>query len=174
MPSSAPSTARTWQSFENAAVADVFTPAKRSAVMSGIRSRANASTELALARAMRASGVSGWRRHLSIRVTLPTHARRIPAGSKTVRPDFVFRRAKVVVFVDGCFWHGCPQHCSRPTTNSAWWSRKLRGNMTRDRLHTRLLTASGWKVLRLWEHALRTDADACAARVCRLLARRVP
>lgn len=150
-------------------MADVFTPAKRSAVMAGIRSRNNRSTELALMCAMRAAGVSGWRRHVAIRLPQRVHDRDGPSRPRTVRPDFVFRESRVVVFVDGCFWHGCPKHCTKPATNAAWWREKLHANAERDRETTRLLTRAGWRVLRLWEHALSANAEACAGRIRRLI-----
>ena len=71
-----------------------------------------------------------------------------------VRPDFVFRKARVAVFVDGCFWHGCPKHCKLPVNNRAFWRRKLAVNRARDRLVTRSLRRLGWRVIRLWEHEL--------------------
>lgn len=66
--------------------------------------------------------------------------------------DLVFTRRRVVVFVDGCFWHGCPEHATRPKTNEAFWESKLDRNVERDSATTSLLTASGWRVLRIWEH----------------------
>ena len=72
----------------------------------------------------------------------------------TVRPDFVFRKQRTVIFVDGCFWHGCPKHATRPANNRVFWRRKLAGNKTRDRVVTRTLRAQGWRVLRIWEHEL--------------------
>lgn len=59
------------------------------------------------------------------------------------------------MFVDGCFWHGCPKHATQPKTNAAFWKAKLKGNKARDRLVNRLLRAKGWKVLHIWEHELR-------------------
>jgi DNA mismatch endonuclease, patch repair protein len=130
-------------------MADVFSKAKRSDVMSRIRSRGNAQTELALVSLLKAHGITGWRRHFKLKVQ---------GSKKTVRPDFVFPRERVVVFVDGCFWHGCPLHGTRPKGNAAFWRRKIEGNMARDRRVHRALRRSGWSVLRLWEHALRRTA----------------
>jgi DNA mismatch endonuclease (patch repair protein) len=59
-----------------------------------------------------------------------------------------------VIFVDGCFWHGCPKHATQPKNNRAFWRRKLEGNKTRDRVVTRTLRAQGWRVVRIWEHEL--------------------
>ena len=72
----------------------------------------------------------------------------------TVRPDFVFRKQRTVIFVDGCFWHGCPKHATKPKNNRAFWQRKLAANKTRDRVVTRTLRTQGWRVLRVWEHEL--------------------
>ena len=127
---------------------DVFTKSKRSPVMSRIRSRGNKDTELALVRVFRANGITGWRRQTEVRI------QKSEARIFKVRPDFVFPKRRVAVFVDGCFWHGCPQHATKPKNNAAFWRKKLAGNKTRDRLVTRTLRRNGWRVLRIWEHDL--------------------
>ncbi|MCX4772365.1 very short patch repair endonuclease [Streptomyces sp. NBC_01260] len=66
--------------------------------------------------------------------------------------DIAFTRAKVAVFLDGCFWHGCPEHATRPRSNAEWWRQKLDRNMARDAETTAHLVAEGWTVLRFWEH----------------------
>ena len=133
---------------------DVFTKAKRSEVMSRIRSRGNRDTELRLIALMREHGITGWRRN-------------VPLFGK---PDFVFRTAKLAVFVDGCFWHGCPRHATMPANNRAFWKAKLARNAARDRDVTRVLRGSGWAVLRIWECALtRLHTGRTAARVSRAL-----
>ncbi|MBM9621388.1 very short patch repair endonuclease [Streptomyces zhihengii] len=66
--------------------------------------------------------------------------------------DIAFSRAKVAVFLDGCFWHGCPQHATQPKSNAAWWREKLDRNMARDRETNLHLESEGWTVLRFWEH----------------------
>jgi DNA mismatch endonuclease (patch repair protein) len=76
---------------------------------------------------------------------------RLPNGVK-VRPDIVFTARKVAVFVDGCFWHVCPQHGRHPTTNEWYWSPKLQRNVDRDRKANAALQAAGWHVIRIWEH----------------------
>ena len=119
-------------------MADVFTKAKRSAVMSRIRGRGNKDTEIALARLLRQNKITGWRRHLPI----------------FGRPDFAFPKQKLAVFVDGCFWHGCSKHFSLPANNRAFWKRKFTTNKLRDILVTRTLRSQGWRVLRIWEHDL--------------------
>lgn len=72
--------------------------------------------------------------------------------SLRVRGDLVFTRRKVVVFVDGCFWHGCPEHSTVPKTNAAWWREKIAANQARDERNTLALEALGWTVIRVWEH----------------------
>ncbi|WP_395753941.1 hypothetical protein [Prosthecobacter sp.] len=243
---------------------DVFTPAKRSEVMSRIRSTGNAATELRLRALLRAEKITGWRRHVPLalppvpsaspqarsRASASTKASarsrdgaRTPSKTKTntktkstakdavkvsgknkasaqakakakasgtgtvaeagtstitgtgkspgkanakskaksnakaqptlrgspgaraaqgarglrkprVRPDFVFRAERLVIFVDGCFWHGCPTHGTRPRQNRKFWDEKIARNRQRDRLVTRQLRRQGWTVLRLWECAL--------------------
>lgn len=66
--------------------------------------------------------------------------------------DIVFTKAKVAIFLDGCFWHGCPEHATHPKVNAAWWRAKLDKNMARDLETTEHLQAEGWTVLRFWEH----------------------
>jgi DNA mismatch endonuclease (patch repair protein) len=73
-------------------------------------------------------------------------------GEVRVRPDIVFTRRRVAVFVDGCFWHGCPDHQHVPSRNRAYWVPKLQGNMDRDRRVDAALIAAGWFVVRVWEH----------------------
>jgi DNA mismatch endonuclease, patch repair protein len=74
----------------------------------------------------------------------------LPGGRR--RADVVFRRARVAVFVDGCFWHGCPQHGTSPKQNAEWWRAKLAANRARDADTNRELAEAGWLVLRFWEH----------------------
>lgn len=74
------------------------------------------------------------------------------SGRRAIRPDVVFTRARLAVFVDGCFWHRCPEHKSTPRTNKAFWAAKLEGNAARDRDQAGWLEAEGWTVLRFWEH----------------------
>lgn len=136
-------------------MADVFTKGKRSEVMSRIRGRGNKDTEVALAKLFRANGIIGWRRHYPI----------------LGKPDFAFPKLKVAVFVDGCFWHGCPKHATRPKGNSAFWSAKLDANKARDRKVNRELRAKGWRVLRIWEHELsKSRQEATVRRVLRAFA----
>lgn len=81
-----------------------------------------------------------------------------PGGGRPVRPDVVFPRRRVAVYVDGCFWHNCPIHGTRPATNREYWDAKLDANRERDARTTRALEADGWTVLRFWEHEEPADA----------------
>jgi DNA mismatch endonuclease (patch repair protein) len=116
---------------------DVFTPEKRSAVMARIRGSGNRDTELRMIALFREHGIAGWRR-----------------GQKLFgKPDFVFRRERVAVFVDGCFWHrhpGC-RFAYTPKSRLDFWLPKFERNVARDRLVTRTLRKQGWRVLRVWE-----------------------
>ena len=141
-------------------MADVFTKAKRSEVMARIRGRGNKDTELVLARLLRAYRITGWRRHVEVRGTKLEGRRKAARPSYftprpfTVRPDFVFRKSRTAVFVDGCFWHGCPKHATQPKNNAAFWQKKLAGNKRRDAVVNRTLRSAKWRVFRLWEHEL--------------------
>lgn len=108
------------------------------------------SLEQLLAREMWAIGLRGWRRHARVQGT---------------KPDFVFSRKRVAVFVDGCFWHGCPQCAKRPATNTDYWSPKLARNAARDADQTSLLIEAGWTVLRFWGHELENAPASCAFEV---------
>ena len=100
-----------------------------------------------------------WRRGLRYRVDLKVVGRRR-------RVDIVFTRAKVAVFVDGCFWHSCPLHATAPKANREWWQEKLAANVERDRTTDEALTAEGWHVMRVWEHEpVETAADRIEAAV---------
>lgn len=83
------------------------------------------------------------------------------------RADIVFPGAKVAVFVDGCFWHLCPEHGNIPKNNREWWRAKLHRNVERDRDTDERLRSDGWHVERVWEHELRTDPQGAAVRVAR-------
>lgn len=94
---------------------------------------------------------------------------RAPLDGLRRRADIVFGPARVAVFVDGCYWHGCPEHYVPPKTNPAYWSPKIAGNAARDRDTDARLAQAGWLVLRYWEH---DDAAACAEEVVALVRRR--
>jgi len=129
-------------------MSDVFTKQKRSQVMAAVRSKGNKTTELKLARILRSHCITGWRRHQPL------------LGN----PDFAFRRERLAVFVDGCFWHGCRWHCRMPKENRPYWCHKIGRNRMRDRKTTEALGKRGWRVLRIWEHSLASET-AVAFRV---------
>jgi len=115
--------------------------------MSQIRGR-DTKAELALRKAAFALGL-----RYRLRSTLPG------------RPDLVFPGARLVVFVDGCFWHRCPEHATAPVTNAAFWAAKIDRNVQRDKEITDRLEASGWMVLRFWEHELKRNPEEAAVRL---------
>jgi DNA mismatch endonuclease (patch repair protein) len=91
----------------------------------------------------------------------------IPLAGRRPRPDVVFTRQRVAVFVDGCFWHGCPSHGGRPKRNSDYWNPKIARNQERDAEQSERLTAAGWTVVRVWEHENPLDVARRIQRVLR-------
>jgi DNA mismatch endonuclease (patch repair protein) len=93
------------------------------------------------------------------------HPIRSAVDLRPIRPDIVFTRAKLAVFVDGCFWHSCADHGTRPYRNSEYWDAKLQRNVDRDRRYDALLSEAGWTVIRVWEHQdmeeAATSIEAC-------------
>jgi DNA mismatch endonuclease (patch repair protein) len=126
-------------------MSDVFTKAKRSEVMSRIRGRGNKDTEVTLAKLFRRNRITGWRRNQSV----------------FGKPDFIFQKLRVAVFVDGCFWHGCPKHGTQPKGNRIFWKNKFARNIARDRLVNRILRSAKWRVLRIWQHELTRKNETC-------------
>ncbi len=120
---------------------DRFTKETRSRVMRNSRSRGNRSTELRLRGLLARSGLDGWE---------IGHAH-----GDLGRPDFLFVREKVAIFVDGCFWHGCTKCKKEPRTNVQFWRSKFKANRKRARNVEQLLYNEGWKHLRFWEHELK-------------------
>lgn len=113
---------------------------KRSKTMSAIKGQGNRTTEARLRFAFVGAGLSGWQVH--------------PAGVEG-HPDFLFREAKLAIFVDGCFWHGCPKCGHYPANNQAYWREKIEVNRRRDRRVSTHLRQQGYEVIRIWEHELR-------------------
>jgi len=109
--------------------------------MARIKGKGNKDTELMMMQIMRNNHISGWRRNQAV----------------FGKPDFIFPVQKIALFVDGCFWHGCPKpkHSNLPKNNQEFWAKKLLGNKVRDRLVNRELRKLGWKVVRVWEHELK-------------------
>lgn len=110
----------------------------RARIMSAIKGKGNKTTEQVVARLLRRLGFRGWRRHLDL-----------PG-----RPDFAWPEYKLALFVDGCFWHGCPRCYREPRTNVAFWREKLAANRQRDRRVSRMLRRHGWRAVRIWECAV--------------------
>lgn len=133
-------------------MADIWSKQKRSEVMSLIRSRGNKATELQLIAIFREYRIIGWRRNQPI----------------LGKPDFTFRRERTIIFVDGCFWHGCPKCYQRPGSNQTYWDAKIAANRKRDRYVSRELRNLGWQVVRIWQHQLVKSAQV-AGRVMRAL-----
>jgi DNA mismatch endonuclease (patch repair protein) len=129
-------------------MSDVFTKEKRSEVMSRIKGKGNRGTELAMIRILRKHHISGWRRNQTV----------------LGKPDFVFPKQKVALFVDGCFWHGCPKHSNMPKNNREFWEKKLQGNKDRDKYVSSTLRQAEWKVVRVWEHDL-SNSDRVIKRI---------
>lgn len=128
---------------------DTVPSEQRSRIMATVRQR-DTTPELVLRRALHACG---------LRFRLP-HARTLPGS-----PDVIFPTARVAVFVDGCFWHGCPVHGTRPKTNAAFWATKIKRNCERDKEVNERLAAMGWHTVRLWEHEVLPDPTVVAQRI---------
>ncbi len=128
----------------------------RGQLMSRVHSTGNQTTEKRLVVLLRRAGLSGWRRHRPL----------------FGRPDFVWPKAKVVVFVDGCFWHGhdCGKNVS-PKTNVEAWREKIRRNKERDQRVDRSLRQQGWRIVRIWECELAKKPDSCIDRIRKTLRR---
>ena len=81
------------------------------------------------------------------------------------KPDIMLKDAKVLVFLDGCFWHKCPRCFNEPENNREFWISKIEDNVRNDKIITRNLKKDGWKVLRIWEHEIRNDSDICIKKI---------
>ena len=122
----------------------------RSRAMASVKDRGNKTTERRLRLGLVRGGVRGWK----VR----------PKGLRG-NPDFLFPDAHVAIFVDGCFWHGCPDCGHVPRTNTTFWAAKIERNRQRDRTIVEQLEAKGFRVLRFWEHELRDQLGICIATV---------
>ncbi|MEW6212532.1 MAG: very short patch repair endonuclease [Acidobacteriota bacterium] len=118
---------------------DTFTEQERSRVMRSVKSRGNVSTELKAVRLFRENKITGWRRHQPL------------AG----KPDFIFPKKRLAIFIDGCFWHGHDCRNLTPAQNADYWRAKIKRNVERDARVTKELEAKGWRVLRVWECELK-------------------
>ncbi len=131
---------------------DMMTPDQRSRCMSRIRGK-NTKPEIMLRRAL-------WKRGYRYRIH-----HKLPG-----RPDLAFPGKEIAVFIDGCFWHGCPEHAVSPKSNADFWRKKIQGNIDRDAKVTAELEKAGWKVLRFWEHEVNHTLDSVVSRVMREVA----
>lgn len=118
---------------------DTFSKTERSRIMASVKSRNTKSTELKFISILKEKGIVGWRRNYPL----------------TGKPDFIFPRLKIAVFIDGCFWHGCPRHCRMPSSNVNYWNNKIEKNKNRDKKITKALKMKGWQVIRIWEHEIK-------------------
>jgi DNA mismatch endonuclease (patch repair protein) len=128
---------------------DKFSAETRSKVMARVRSQRNLSTEWRLRAILVRTGIRGWK---------------LNPADVPGRPDFVFREERVALFVDGCYWHGCPTCYRRPSSNTAYWDSKIQRNRVRDAKISTQLRRDGWRVLRVWEHQL-SDMEFVLRRV---------
>jgi len=115
-------------------------PVVRSKTMSAIRGKNNRTTELCFRMALVRAGINGWETN---------------AEDLVGKPDFFFRKKGIAVFVDGCFWHGCPKCGHYPKTRSSFWKTKILRNKERDKKNRRKLRGKGIKVVSIWEHSLK-------------------
>lgn len=118
---------------------DKLTPEERSKVMSAVKSKGT-KLERRFFEALEAQSIEGMERHPE---DLLGH------------PDLVHRSSRIVVFIDSCFWHGCPEHLRMPQSNQEYWTKKIARNRKRDRQVTKALREQGWRVLRIWEHSIK-------------------
>jgi DNA mismatch endonuclease, patch repair protein len=121
-------------------MADKIGKEQRSALMAKVRSTGNRSTEGRVEAALRDAGIAGWKKHPKFILG---------------RPDFYFPKAQLVLFVDGCYWHACPKCCRMPSSNVEYWNEKIDSNRRRDNRVRRQLRSQGFRVVRIWEHAIK-------------------
>ena len=120
---------------------DTVTAQERSRIMAKVKARGNKSTELKLIKIFKEYSIMGWRRSYPL----------------IGKPDFVFPKPRLAIFVDGCFWHGCQEHCRLPESNRDYWVAKINKNKKRDRLISKELRSKNWNVIRVWEHELKKN-----------------
>jgi DNA mismatch endonuclease (patch repair protein) len=128
--------------------------ARASKNLSAVRGRGNRTTELRLRLALVRARITGWN---------------VQPFGLPGNPDFVFPRERIAIFVDGCFWHGCPRCGHIPKTNSPFWQAKIQRNIERDRANIQKLRESDFIVTRIWEHELKSDLAGCVVRIASLI-----
>lgn len=119
---------------------DTFSKSERSKIMVSVKSKNTKSTELKLISLLKKKSITGWRRNYPL----------------IGKPDFVFSPAKIAIFIDGCFWHGCPLHCRMPSSNINYWNKKINKSKVRDKKISKTLKMKGWQVIRIWEHEIKS------------------
>jgi len=135
-------------------MADKFSKEKRSEIMAAIHSKNTLSTERRLRAGLASAGISGWRMNVKDLVG---------------KPDFVFDGKMIVVFVDGCFWHGCK--CKRLSkTHRSYWKNKIEANIARDKRVSSVLRCQGWKVVRIKEHELKASVSKTIKKIKKIVA----
>jgi len=120
--------------------------------MRSIRSRGTR-PEVLIRLALVRDGLRGWQMHVA----------ELPG-----KPDIIFSKKRIAVFIDGCFWHGCKNCYRGPKSNKRYWNSKLRSNKARDTRNTKALLSQGWRILRFWEHQVRDELDDCVKRIRKL------
>ena len=142
--------------------------------MTSIRKRAPAASSPTVRKVMQAN--VGRTTAIEARLQMALKARRLKFSvDAPIEPDLrwkadvVFARKKVCVFIDGCFWHGCPVHFRIPRANAVWWTEKIQANIDRDLRQNAKLTERGWRVVRIWEHDLDADFGECVRRLLRTI-----
>ena len=133
-------------------MADVLTKEQRTYNMSRIQGK-NTGPEVKLRKLLYARGIRGYRIHYQL-----------PG-----KPDIVFVKKKIAVFIDGCFWHKCPVDFHVPETRREFWMRKINSNVDRDKKINQDLAKDGWTVIRIWEHEIRKEPENVVQRICDLL-----
>jgi DNA mismatch endonuclease, patch repair protein len=133
-------------------MADVLTPVQRKYNMSRIKGK-NTGPELKLRKLLYASGVRGYRIHYKL----------------SGKPDIVFTKKKIAIFIDGCFWHKCPVCFQEPETRKEFWMKKIQSNIDRDKKVDEKLKNDGWKVIRIWEHEIRKRPKNVVSKILDLL-----
>lgn len=122
---------------------DVLSIQQRSFCMSQIRGK-NTKPEILLRKAL-------WKKGLRFRLKYKLFG----------KPDIIFPGKRIAVFIDGCFWHGCPEHHVKPKTNKKFWNEKIKKNIKRDKVVTERLNKEGWIVIRFWEHQIKNNLQRC-------------
>ena len=133
-------------------MADVLTKKQRSYNMARIKSK-NTGPELVLRKLLAKNKVRGYRLHYKI----------------VGKPDLVFPKKQLAIFIDGCFWHKCPDCFIKPSSRTEFWKEKIKNNIKRDKKVNKLLAKNDWKILRIWEHELRKNPDKACLKIIKRL-----